>query len=128
MGYALGMHPVEKAKIVHMLVDMGKQIGGPAASFAMLGKVPKWLLDTLWSPLPGFGHRARISHVDDLLVILKKTWLVVIGIDLTHTTLHEEKNDPLGLRRMVRLTRQNLSLSQSRGRHPAKTTACCLKK
>ena len=118
VGGVGGVHAVEKAQIIGMLREIREGLGDLQSAFARAVE------------LEGGGHQGSIA--DLLAAVFLKLGLVVKGIHLWGTTLHEEKDHPLGagveMRRTNRegilvgvITRRGLTAHPHQG-HVAETT------
>jgi hypothetical protein len=97
------MHAMQEAKIIDMLVDMGKEIRAPFANPTLWRKLPGRSKNPLGSgQRPGVGQGARVAKILRLAVMLGQQWFVIERIDLTDSSLHEKKYHPLGSRRQVK--------------------------
>ncbi len=98
MGYSLSMHGVNHAHIVNMLSHVGKKIRHPTPRFAILLEGP-WRFHHAMrgGPLSSLGQYAIIGKLQHLAITLGQERLVIKRIDVAHSTLHEQKDDPFGL-------------------------------
>ncbi len=126
MRHALGVHAVQEAEVVDVLVDVREQAGGPATRLAVLGIVPERFHQLLRRALAGLGDRARIRQVERLLVVALQARLVVEGVHVADPALHEQEDHALGARQQVRTRQGGAGTGQRRGRQPAETTAGAL--
>jgi hypothetical protein len=101
VGDAFGVHAVQEAEVVDVVIDVREEIRGPVAGLAVLLEVPQRLHHALGRAFAGLRHNAGVFDVDDLAVVFEQTRLVVIGIHMADAALHEEENDALGFRLMM---------------------------
>ena len=78
VGDALRMHPLQEAQVIHMAVNVGKQVRCPASRFAMLRKLPERLHHSLGGTFACLCNRARIFEVNDPPILFEELGLVVI--------------------------------------------------
>ena len=91
MSTAVRLHAVDDAEFVGLLCDTRHEFGNPHSTLAVLGEVPHR------------GHERLFLFVF-LAAIRKELRLVVEHVVLRRPAVHEEEDDPLGLRSKVRAT------------------------
>ncbi len=103
MGDAFGVHAVQEAEIIDVAGHVRKQLGDPAAGFAVLGEFPGRLHDSLRRiAFAGVGSLAGVVKRHLLAIVRGEPRLVVERIDLADAALHEQKDDALGTGSEVR--------------------------
>ena len=95
-----------KHEVVHVLVDVREEIRCPVPALAVLLEVPQRLHHPLRRALAGLGHRARVVEVDHLSVSFEQLRLVIKRVHMAHAARHEEEDDPLRLRRVMRFAQR----------------------
>ena len=118
------MQTLDEAAVVDDLRDIRKEITHPRAALTVLAKLPR-----ACEQISSFSKlHARLGKRKGLAMIARKQRLVVEGVDLRRTTMHEEKDHTLGARTKVR-RRQHAAASscfaceQSRERDRAEACA-----
>jgi hypothetical protein len=102
MRDAFGVHRMNKLHTIDMLRDAWEQIRDPASRVAVLFERPRLFHDALVAAeFPGIGKFPSIIECNHLAILLFEHRLGVKRVDLADATLHVQKNDPLGLRRMM---------------------------
>jgi hypothetical protein len=105
-GDAFGVQRVNEAEIIHVLVDVRKELGAMVAGLAILLEFPEVLHEPLTgAACAGVGELAGIGEGHLLAILLFELGFVVEGIDLTDAALHEEEDDAFGLGNVMRLSR-----------------------
>src|SRR5262249_37912474 len=102
VGYAFGVHALQEADVVDMPGDVREEVGHPFARLPVSPKAPEVLHDAMLNDRTIAGKRAGVAKGHHPPIIAREPRLVVERIDLTRATLHEDENDALGLRRMMR--------------------------
>ena len=105
MSNTFRMHALEKTKVVHMVCDMRKQFTDMLPALAVLTKPPQWRHQV---PLTDFakGAKSDTCEIDGLASRVDQVRLMVKAVDVTGTTLHEDKDDPLCTRSDHGITRR----------------------
>jgi hypothetical protein len=98
---SVGVHSLQKAEIVDMSGDMGKQFTDRLTTLAVLLKLPRRLEDAVFLDLPGFRQNSGIVEFKQLAIVSCQARFVVEGVHVAGTTLHEQKDHAFGARRMV---------------------------
>ena len=93
-----------KCQLIHVLGDVWENLTDPHSGFTILLK-PEWRLKQVAC---GCRDNPRFCKGNGLVVILCKLRLVVKSVDLTWATMHKQKDDSLGLRGKVRLSRNEV--------------------
>ena len=99
----LGVHALQEAQVIDHSGHVREEFGRPVAALAALLEFPKRLHHPHRGTHAGLGERAGIVEVERNAVLLHHLRLVVEGIDVADTACHEQKDDALGLREMVRV-------------------------
>ena len=97
VGRVSAVQRVNEAHVVHALGDVGKEFAHGDTGLPVFRELPR-----------RFEQRARLGELHPRLrtrvrfaVIAVQQRLGVEGIDLARAALHEQEDDPLGLRRVV---------------------------
>ena len=94
MNWRLGRHRMQERDVVDMLGKMGKQIAHPLATLAVLAEFPARFDDAARVLVTAATMRL---HGDRLAIHADHRRLVVEGVDVARTAIHEQENDALGL-------------------------------
>ena len=89
---------LDEAQVIHSLRDMREEIAHPCAGFAVLLKLPR----TREKILCLRKLHARFREWKRLAVIALKQRLVIEGVDLRRSAMHEQEDDALRTRNEVR--------------------------
>ena len=93
MGRRVGVQAADEAELVDVLRRVRQQLGHPGAGLAVAGELE-------------LRGRQRAAAGADAGVVVLQPRLVLEGVELRHRSFHEDEDDALGLRREVRLLRQ----------------------
>ena len=100
MNRRLGSERMKKSHVIDTLPEVRKKIGDPLSALAVLFEIPLGLDD---SPLILATAASEGFHLHGLTVHAFHPGLVIKGVDVGRTAIHEEENHALGFRGMVRL-------------------------
>ena len=90
MRYSFGVHRMDEAELINVLIHLGEEFGPPFSAFAMLFVGPKWLHQAkLTIAFSSLSNSTRIFKRHRLPIARHQVRLVVERIDMAHAPLHE---------------------------------------
>ena len=101
MGYPVGVHAVDEAEVIDLPGNVREELRNQLAAFTVAFEAP----GRFHHPLRSHLAAARDAKLDLLPVVLIKARLVVEGVYLARSALHEDEDDALRPRSEMRFLR-----------------------